>query len=53
MYRIKAAKGQGYWIPILASPEIIEDYSENVVDTLHKSASFQEANLAASIWIVR
>jgi chitin synthase len=37
MYRIKAAKGQGYWIPILASPEIIEDYSENVVDTLHKS----------------
>ncbi|KAJ7678907.1 glycosyltransferase family 2 protein [Mycena polygramma] len=38
MYRIKAPKGDnsGYWIPILANPDIIEHYSENVVDTLHK-----------------
>ncbi|ORX93190.1 hypothetical protein K493DRAFT_223771 [Basidiobolus meristosporus CBS 931.73] len=37
MYRIKAPKGpNGYWVPILASPEIVEHYSENVVDTLHK-----------------
>lgn len=37
MYRIKAPKGgSGYWVPILANPDIIEHYSENVVDTLHK-----------------
>ncbi|CCM02263.1 uncharacterized protein FIBRA_04346 [Fibroporia radiculosa] len=37
MYRIKAPKGDsGYWVPILANPDIIEHYSENVVDTLHK-----------------
>ncbi|KAJ2884040.1 Chitin synthase, class 3 [Coemansia asiatica] len=37
MYRIKAPKGQhGYWVPILANPDIVENYSENVVDTLHK-----------------
>ncbi|KAI7897590.1 chitin synthase-domain-containing protein [Cokeromyces recurvatus] len=37
MYRIKAPKGtQGHWVPILANPDIIERYSENVVDTLHK-----------------
>lgn len=37
MYRIKAPKGdQGYWVPILANPDICEHYSENVVDTLHK-----------------
>ncbi|KAJ1650663.1 hypothetical protein IWQ61_008591 [Dispira simplex] len=36
MYRIKAPKGpHGYWIPILANPDIVENYSENVVDTLH------------------
>ncbi|KAF8206333.1 chitin synthase-domain-containing protein [Mycena galopus ATCC 62051] len=37
MYRIKAPKGDGsgYWIPILANPDIVEHYSENVVDTLH------------------
>ncbi|OLL23858.1 Chitin synthase 4 [Neolecta irregularis DAH-3] len=36
MYRIKTPKGQmGYWVPILANPDIIEHYSENVVDTLH------------------
>ncbi len=37
MYRIKAPKGdRGYWVPILANPDICEHYSENVVDTLHK-----------------
>ncbi|KAI8073132.1 chitin synthase-domain-containing protein [Gongronella butleri] len=37
MYRIKAPKGSnGHWVPVLASPDIIERYSENVVDTLHK-----------------
>jgi len=37
MYRIKAPKGDsGYWVPILANPDIVEHYSENVVNTLHK-----------------
>ncbi|CAG8486890.1 16284_t:CDS:2 [Funneliformis mosseae] len=37
MYRIKAPKGdRGYWVPILANPDIVEQYSENIVDTLHK-----------------
>jgi len=37
IYRIKAPKGErGYWVPILANPDIVEHYSENVVDTLHK-----------------
>lgn len=37
MYRIKAPKGdEGYWVPILCNPDIVERYAENVVDTLHK-----------------
>ena len=37
MYRIKAPKGSdGYWVPILANPDIVERYSDNVVDTLHQ-----------------
>lgn len=37
IYRIKTPKGQaGYWVPILANPDIVEHYSENVVDSLHK-----------------
>ncbi|KAK7744167.1 Chitin synthase, class 3 [Cytospora paraplurivora] len=37
MYRIKAPKGgANYWVPILANPDVVEHYSENVVDTLHK-----------------
>ncbi|QRV80228.1 chitin synthase [Ceratobasidium sp. AG-Ba] len=37
IYRIKAPKGRtGYWVPILANPDIVEHYSENIVDTLHK-----------------
>lgn len=36
MYRIKTPKGgQNYWVPILANPDVVEHYSENVVDTLH------------------
>ncbi|RFU23782.1 hypothetical protein B7463_g12556, partial [Scytalidium lignicola] len=36
MYRIKAPKGgQNYWVPILANPDIVEHYSENIVETLH------------------
>ena len=36
-YRIKAPKGdKGYWVPILANPDIIEEYSQNVVTTLHQ-----------------
>ncbi|KAJ3101079.1 Chitin synthase, class 3 [Phlyctochytrium planicorne] len=38
MYRIKAPKGpHGAWtVPILANPDIVDEYSENIVDTLHK-----------------
>ena len=37
MYRIKAPKGGGnYWVPLLANPDIVEHYTETVVDTLHK-----------------
>lgn len=37
MYRIKTPKGDdNYWVPIIANPDIVEHYSENVVDTLHK-----------------
>lgn len=38
MYRIKAPKGgkNNQWIPIAANPEIVDAYSENVTDTLHK-----------------
>jgi chitin synthase len=37
MFRIKSPKGsEGYWVPILANPDIIQHYSENIVDTLHK-----------------
>ncbi|WFD02700.1 chitin synthase [Malassezia obtusa] len=36
-YRLKSPKGpKGYYVPILANPDIVEHYSENVVDTLHK-----------------
>ncbi|KAJ3168546.1 Chitin synthase, class 3 [Geranomyces variabilis] len=36
MYRIKAPKGDGFWVPILCNPDIVATYSENRVDTLHK-----------------
>ena len=37
MYRIKAPKGQyGHFVPLLVNPDIVEEYSENVTETLHK-----------------
>ena len=38
MYRIKAPKpgSPNTYVPVLANPDIVEDYSENIVDTLHK-----------------
>ncbi|CDO93539.1 unnamed protein product [Kluyveromyces dobzhanskii CBS 2104] len=37
IYRIKTPKGKdGFWVPILANPDIVERYSDNVTDTLHK-----------------
>ncbi|KAG5457079.1 MAG: YBR023Cp-like protein [Olpidium bornovanus] len=35
MYRIKARKNRA-WVPILANPDIVQEYCQNVVDTLHK-----------------
>ena len=36
LYRIKSPKGSnGYWVPILANPDIVERYSNNVTNTLH------------------
>ncbi|KAJ3413825.1 Chitin synthase, class 3 [Chytridiales sp. JEL 0842] len=37
MFRIKTPKGgDGFWVPLLVNPQVVEAYSENVVDTLHK-----------------
>jgi hypothetical protein len=40
MYRLKALKcdadGAEKWVPILLKPEIVQEYSESVVDTLHQ-----------------
>ncbi|KAI9011396.1 chitin synthase-domain-containing protein, partial [Gaertneriomyces semiglobifer] len=36
MYRIKAPKADGQTVPVLVAPSIVEEYSENIVDTLHK-----------------
>ncbi|KAJ1918332.1 hypothetical protein H4219_002657 [Mycoemilia scoparia] len=35
MYRLKARKGTD-WVPVLTKPEICEEYSQNVVETLHE-----------------
>ncbi|KAI7898177.1 chitin synthase [Cokeromyces recurvatus] len=35
MYRIKSPKN-GAWVPILANPDIILEYNQNVVNTLHE-----------------
>ncbi|KAF9163881.1 hypothetical protein DFQ27_001367 [Actinomortierella ambigua] len=35
MYRLKARKGDD-WIPIITKPEIVQEYSQNVVETLHQ-----------------
>lgn len=36
-YRLKAPKGpNGFWVPILINPDVVEEYSQNVVETLHQ-----------------
>ncbi|KAF9580571.1 Chitin synthase, class 3 [Lunasporangiospora selenospora] len=35
MYRIKAPKNES-WVPILANPEVIQEYNQNIVSTLHQ-----------------
>lgn len=36
IYRIRAPKGEeGYWVPILCNPDIVERYSDNAINTLH------------------
>ncbi|KAI9224202.1 chitin synthase-domain-containing protein [Blastocladiella britannica] len=35
-YRIKVPKSDRHWVPILANPDVVDQYQENVVDTLHK-----------------
>ena len=35
MYRIKSRKGKSI-VPLIVNPDVVEEYSENVVDTLHK-----------------
>ncbi|AMD22063.1 HGL277Wp [Eremothecium sinecaudum] len=37
IYRIKCPKGsEGFWVPILCNPDIVERYSDNVTNNLHK-----------------
>lgn len=36
MYRIKTPREDGFWVPILASPDIVQPYSEFIVETLHR-----------------
>ncbi|SCU78308.1 LAME_0A04060g1_1 [Lachancea meyersii CBS 8951] len=37
IYRIKSPKGaDGYWVPLLSNPDIVERYSDNDTNTLHK-----------------
>lgn len=36
MYRLKARKGDGDWVPIITKPEIVQEYSSNVIETLHQ-----------------
>lgn len=36
MYRIKSPKSTNVWVPILANSEIVEKYSDNVLNSLHK-----------------
>ncbi|KAG0350548.1 hypothetical protein BG005_009911 [Podila minutissima] len=35
MYRLKARKGDD-WVPIITKPEIVQEYAQNIVDTLHQ-----------------
>lgn len=34
MYRVKAPKN-GAWVPLLANPDIVLEYNQNIVTTLH------------------
>jgi cellulose synthase/poly-beta-1,6-N-acetylglucosamine synthase-like glycosyltransferase len=36
MYRIKAKKTNGWTVPLIIAPSIVETYAEHIVDTLHK-----------------
>lgn len=36
MYRVKAPKYGGFMVPLLASPDVIQEYSSGQVDTLHR-----------------
>lgn len=36
MYRIKSQKSNGWTVPLIISPTIVQHYSDHVVDTLHK-----------------
>lgn len=36
MYRLKARKGDDDWVPIITKPEIVQEYSQNEVGTLHQ-----------------
>src|ERR1044072_4917708 len=36
MYRLKARKGNDDWVPIITKPEIVQEYSQNIVQTLHQ-----------------
>ncbi|KAJ9079703.1 Chitin synthase, class 1 [Entomophthora muscae] len=36
MYRLKAPKGNGEWVPIITKPEIVQEYSQSIVETLHQ-----------------
>ncbi|RIA89413.1 Glycosyltransferase Family 2 protein [Glomus cerebriforme] len=36
MYRLKARKGDDDWVPIITKPEIVQEYSQNDVTTLHQ-----------------
>ncbi|CAG8516943.1 4579_t:CDS:2 [Paraglomus brasilianum] len=36
MYRIKAPKSDGYFVPILANPDIVDAYASNDLDSLHR-----------------
>ncbi|PKC74607.1 hypothetical protein RhiirA1_181978 [Rhizophagus irregularis] len=35
-YRLKARKGDDDWVPIITKPEIVQEYSQNTVETLHQ-----------------
>ncbi|CAG8550067.1 7734_t:CDS:2 [Paraglomus occultum] len=36
MYRIKAPKSDGYFVPILANPDIVDAYASNDLESLHR-----------------